>query len=95
LGVRSVLISEAYRGTHPHPPHRSGHVEDAADVERGVGAVVQRVAWLVIRLRHVAVELLVLPLTDLLGLHRPEGLHSGGGGGEGEGRETRAGEGEE
>lgn len=56
--------------------HRFGDVKDAADVERRVGAVVQRVAGLVEGLGHVAVELLVLPVADLLGLHHPQGLRS-------------------
>ncbi|KAK0149616.1 hypothetical protein N1851_009629 [Merluccius polli] len=60
----------------PRDPHHVGDVEDAADVERGVGTVVQRVARLVVRLRDVAVELLMLPLADLLGLHHPERLQS-------------------
>lgn len=55
-------------------PHRFRNVKDAADVERGVGAVVERVARLVVGLGHVAIELLVLPVADLFRLHHPQGL---------------------
>lgn len=55
-------------------PHRFGDIKDAPDVKRGVGAVVQSVAWLVVSLSDVAVELLVLPVTDLLRLHHPQSL---------------------
>ena len=55
-------------------PHHVRDVEDAADVDGGIGAIVQGVARLVVGPCHVAVELLMLPLADLLGLHHPEGL---------------------
>lgn len=55
-------------------PHRVRDIKDAPNVERCVGAVVERVAGLVVGLGDVAVELLVLPVTDLLRLHHPQGL---------------------
>ena len=54
--------------------HCFRHVEDAADTERGVCLVVQSVAGLVVGLRDIAVELLVLPLAHILGVHHPDGL---------------------
>lgn len=51
-----------------------GHVEDAADVEGSVGLVVQDVAGLVVSLRYEAIKLLVLPLTDVLGVQHPQSL---------------------
>lgn len=50
------------------------HIEDAADVEGSIGLVVQDVAGLVVSLRYEAVELLVLPLTNVLGVQHPECL---------------------
>lgn len=51
-----------------------GHVEDAADVEGSVSLVVQDVAGLVVSLSYEAVKLLVLPLTDVLGVQHPQSL---------------------
>lgn len=56
------------------PAHRFWHVEEAADVERCVRLVVQGVAGLVMGLSDVAVELLVLTLAHILGVHHPDGL---------------------
>lgn len=50
------------------------HIEDAADVEGCIGLVVQDIAGLVVSLRYEAVELLMLPLTDVLGVQHPECL---------------------
>lgn len=58
-----------------NPPHRIRDIKDASDIERGVGAVVQSVAGLVIGLGYIAVELLMLPLTNLLRVHHPQGLN--------------------
>lgn len=56
--------------------HHIRHVEDAADVERSVCAVVQRVTRFIVSLSHVAIKLLVLPLADVFGLHHPERLRN-------------------
>lgn len=58
----------------PAGPHRVRHIEDATDVERCVRPVVQGVAGLVVGLSDVAVELLVLPLAHILGVHHPNSL---------------------
>lgn len=50
------------------------HIEDTADVEGCIGLVVQDIAGLVVSLRYEAVELLMLPLTDVLGVQHPECL---------------------
>lgn len=50
------------------------HIEDAANVEGSISLVVQDVAGLVVSLCYEAVELLVLPLTDVLGVQHPECL---------------------
>lgn len=77
-GARSAKMQRGSRAdTHTHrqaAAHRVRDVKDAPDVERRVGAVVQRVARLVEGLGDVAVELLVLPVADLLGLHHPQRL---------------------
>lgn len=52
------------------------HIEDAADVEGSIGLVVQDVAGLVVSLRYEAVELLMLPLADVLGVQHPECLRT-------------------
>lgn len=54
--------------------HRFRHIEDAADIERGVCLVVQSVAGLVVGLCDVAIEFLMLPLAHVLGVHHPDGL---------------------
>ena len=56
--------------------HRVRHIEDAADAERRVRPVVQGVARPVMGLRDVAVELLMLPLTHVLGVHHPDCLET-------------------
>lgn len=50
------------------------HIEDAADVEGSVSLVVQDVAGFVVSLRYETVKLLVLPLTDVLGVQHPQSL---------------------
>lgn len=55
-------------------PHRFRDIKDASDVEWGVGTVVECVARYVVGLGSVAIELLVLPVTDLFRLHHPQGL---------------------
>lgn len=62
----------------PRTPHRVGDVEDASDVERSVGSIMERVAGLVIGLGDVAVELLVLPVADFFWFHHPQGLMGNG-----------------
>lgn len=54
--------------------HRFRNVKDAPDVEWGIGTVVERVARLVVGLGNVAVELLMLPVTDLFRFHHPQSL---------------------
>lgn len=56
--------------------HHLRHVEDAADVERSVCAVVQHVAGFIVGLSNIAIKLLVLPLADVFGLHHPQRLQS-------------------
>lgn len=76
-GRAQLKCSAAHEFTRLHTQaaaHRIGDIKDAPDVEWRVGAVVQCVARLVEGLGDVAVELLVLPVADLLGLHHPQGL---------------------
>lgn len=70
------MIKHRHISDSQFPPHPFRNIEDAADVEWRVSAVVQRVARFVVGLSHVAVELLVLPVTDLFGVHHPQGLTS-------------------
>lgn len=67
-------ITPKPKNTQPRASHRVRDIKDASDVERGVGAVVQCVAGLVVRLSDVTVELLMLPVTNLLRIHHPQGL---------------------
>lgn len=55
-------------------PHPLGDIEDALDVERSVSAVVERVAGLANGLANKSVELAILPIINLLGVHHPQGL---------------------
>ncbi len=54
--------------------HHLWHIEDAADVERSVCAVVQCVAGFIVGLSNIAIKLFMLPLADVFGLHHPQRL---------------------
>lgn len=78
LLVPAVLTKLHHTGTIENSQsgaaHRIRDVENASDVERGVCAVVQRVAGLVVGLSNVSVEFLMLPVADPFRLHHPQGL---------------------
>lgn len=54
--------------------HHLRNIENATYVEGSISAVVQCVARFIIHLGYIAIKLLMLPLTDLFGVHHPESL---------------------
>lgn len=54
--------------------HRLRNIENAAYVEGSISTVVQYVARFIICLSYIPIKFIMLPITDLFGVHHPESL---------------------